>query len=283
MGARVKAKASPAKPKAGRRGETATLGRLKRQLLVAERLRFEAARSRARAPAIDASWLSAGIAHEFNNILGAAEGHAVWALESRSPQDMVESLEVVVLACRRAAQITRALQGLTQPDEESAKLFSVNEVVRELERLWAPLCRQRGVELVTEASDALVAYGRPAQLLQILVNLVKNALEVSPEGRRVRIRATPGAKASKRARGSIEVRVSDEGPGVPEPFREAIFKPFFTSKGSLGHAVGAASSSGGGMGLGLFLSKWLAQQNGGELSLEKSGAAGTTFLLSLAT
>ncbi|MEZ4814538.1 MAG: histidine kinase dimerization/phospho-acceptor domain-containing protein [Bdellovibrionota bacterium] len=85
----------------------------KRQALAAERLRFEIVRNwQSNQDPVRMDLLALGVAHEFNNILGAALGHADWALESQTPEDMKDALEVIRIACLRCAQITKSLQEL---------------------------------------------------------------------------------------------------------------------------------------------------------------------------
>jgi two-component system sensor histidine kinase KdpD len=99
---------------------------------------------------------------------------------------------------------------------------------------------------------------------QILVNLLSNAVRHSPVGSTVttKVSAAPGA---------VEFRVSDEGQGVPEAIREGIFEPFLRFD----------PHSGLGTGLGLPVSRRLAEVLGGALTVERSSPQGATFLLRL--
>jgi signal transduction histidine kinase len=93
-----------------------------------------------------------------------------------------------------------------------------------------------------------------------LLNLLLNAIESSPGGRGVRVEAGRGE-------GVVRITVSDEGPGIPESFREHVFDPFFTTKES-------------GSGLGLSVSREVVSHHSGELTFETNGR-GTTFVLRL--
>jgi two-component system C4-dicarboxylate transport sensor histidine kinase DctB len=245
------------------------IARLKRQALVAERLRFDSQRKKRAASMLDPELLAAGIAHEFNNILGAADGHASWALESGTPEDMREALEVVRVACRRSAQITRALQGMVQPAEDKKEIFALAVLGNELGKILEPALRARGARLEVDLPDVLL-YGRPAQVLEVLVNLAKNAIEAGSSSVKVCGKATAS---------EIRMEVSDSGPGVPEAFRQSLFLPFFTSKGALAGALGSGAPAAqcGGTGLGLFLSRAIAEEHGGRLELRSSTGQGATF------
>jgi signal transduction histidine kinase len=98
------------------------------------------------------------------------------------------------------------------------------------------------------------------QVEQVLVNLLLNAIEASPSGSSVRVGVA-------RADGSVQVAVSDDGPGIPEEAREHVFDPYFTTRDS-------------GTGLGLAVSREVVTHHGGSLSFV-TGGSGTTFTMSL--
>ncbi|MBS1985211.1 MAG: HAMP domain-containing histidine kinase [Bdellovibrionales bacterium] len=252
-----------------------------RKALVAERLRFDSLRvkSAESAPAFDAALFVAGVAHEFNNILGAADGHAEWGLDSGKPEDMREALHTVRLACKRSAEITQGLQGLFQPREESKVVFELADLIGELERMFRPTCQKLGVTLALPKKSASL-YGDPVRVLEILVNLVKNSVEACGGAAR-RGKVQIEAQATK---GWLTVQVTDNGPGIPPAFRDLLFQPFFTTKGAFGNALPVQPAPnrtvGAGTGLGLFLSRQIAVEHGGTLE-NLALASGTRFELRL--
>lgn len=275
-------------------GLAAQVARLKRQVLVAERMRFEALHERRReGSGFDSRLFVAGVAHEFNNILGAADGHAEWGLDSKDPAEMKSALEVVRLACKRSAQITRALQGLVQPREEAKSLVRFSKVLSDVRRIYEPLCQRGGIRFSVDEdhAQALSIWGNAHQMLEILVNLMKNSLDS--------LHGTFAAKARATETGGPEIRLrlqkkgerlaltlEDNGPGVPDIYEDLIFQPFFTTKGSIAHAAteggsapapagahsngGNGNGEGGGLGLGLFLARSLAEEHGGRLTLKRA-------------
>jgi signal transduction histidine kinase len=123
-----------------------------------------------------------------------------------------------------------------------------------------------GVRLEVAAPERLPVRVDPEHLHRILVNLLRNAREaVESTGRsHGRVRAS-----ASRMGGVVTVRLADDGPGLPLKAQARLFQPFSTTARS------------GGAGLGLAISRELAQANGGDLQLAATGADGTTFELKL--
>ena len=260
----------------------------KRQALAAERLRFESIKSfQTRHDPIRVDLLALGVSHEFNNILGAALGHAEWALESQSPVDMKEALEVIRTACIRCSKITKSLQGIVQPREEKKSIYSLQELYSELEKLWKPRAEIQKVKLIFEKSD-LKVYLDPSAIVEIFSNLIKNSFEIFESSKvfdpQVHIKTNVHQD-------KVEISIQDNGPGISEAYKPFLFQPFFSTKGTI-HAVFKESKNidvdassvpnPKNSGLGLYLSKALAQEMGGNLKLfESKENSGACFVLSL--
>lgn len=263
---------------------------LKRKLWVAERMRFETVSQSRSAGTLKEAWdgklLAAGVAHEFNNILGAADGHAEWALQTGLAQDMKEALQVVRQACRRSLQITKSLQALPTLREEAAGVFALSKIDNDLKQHFRPLAKKTGVRLRIEMPQGEI-YGSSSELFEVLVNLIKNAYEA------LQSQAATAGKVECVGRlmgsGRLKILVTDNGPGIPEALRERIFHPFFTTKGRMREMLNMAetelshpsnSASEGGSGLGLFLSRSIVQKMGGRLEYVPT-STGTRFEVAL--
>jgi CheY-like chemotaxis protein len=166
----------------------------------------------------------------------------------------------------------------------------VAEVVREAVDMVRPLAGARGVRVTVTPHPADARYVRAdrQRLTQVLLNLLSNAVKYNRPGGAVRIGVeplpAPGPEPVGGARRGplgglpgaerLRVRVRDEGPGIAPERQGELFVPFAR--------LGAEHTGVEGTGLGLALSQRLARAMGGELSLEHSGTAGSTFAVDLA-
>jgi signal transduction histidine kinase len=103
--------------------------------------------------------------------------------------------------------------------------------------------------------------------VQVMINLVGNAVKYSPPGGLIKI-----SFAEKQ--NWLEVRIEDEGPGIPDQFKDSIFERFEQVKGSESHRKA-------GTGLGLAISKAIIEEHGGEIGVESSPGCGSTFWFQL--
>jgi signal transduction histidine kinase len=249
---------------------------LKRRLWAAERLRHDAIMTpKGSSQGLDSHLLAAGVAHEFNNILGAADGHAEWALESGTLEDMREALQVVRQACERSLQITQSLQGLSSPEEEAVAVFSLAKVSQDLLKHFKPLTRKLGVNLEIDLDD-LNLYGIEARFFEVLLNLVKNSFEALSQEKAKHADFLPQIRVTSQIMSKrVRIWVEDNGAGVPPALQEKIFQPFFTTKGRLSEMLDSPERQDsqinrqlkGGSGLGLFLSRGIVAQMGGKMKL----------------
>ena len=146
--------------------------------------------------------------------------------------------------------------------------FAAFDILQEVIAMVEPLLVQRGLTYSSIACDPpIVARGDREKVLQILVNLLSNAIKFTPEGGALVIDCLEGPDA-------VLLRVSDTGIGIPPDKLESIFEPFVQVKlGTL--------SAGAGVGLGLAISRTLARDMRGDLSVESTLGEGARFTLTL--
>jgi len=210
----------------------------------------------------------AGIAHEINNPLTTILGHAS-LLMLRPPQDtkMVNSIESIYEETIRTAELVKGLLAFARKEAPRQEISGINEIIQATVGLKKYQLQTQDIELGLDLETISYPVNVSIQQLQqVLINLVTNAEQaMSRDGARGKI------VISVRRKGQIiEIRVSDNGHGIPEPSRKYIFDPFYTTK-----------EVGQGTGLGLSLATTLIENNGGNLSLEKTSPEGTVFLIEL--
>lgn len=212
--------------------------------------------------------LAGGVAHDFNNVLTAILGNAQMLLEERKDDAALsEDLTVIVDAAQRASALTRQLMAFGRQQIIRPRVVDLNDVIRRAEKLVRPVMGE-GRRLSIELSDELpLVEADPGQLEQVLLNLVMNAVDATPDDGTVRIstevRAVEGG-GQEQAPGGLYVvlRVADDGAGMSAAVRAQAFEPFFTTKPH-------------GSGLGLSTVYGIVRQTGGYIALESRPGAGT--------
>jgi signal transduction histidine kinase len=219
--------------------------------------------------------LAAGVAHEINNPLGILSGFAEGLLDrAADPRlaaepsftDFPGHLRLIVDEVDRLKTIVQKFLNFARSKSPQKRRMDVNDVARQVLELLANHSRIGGKHLAgAVASEPLWVDADPEQLKQVLLNLTLNGLDAIDRGGRVTVRTLPVA-------GFAELRVEDDGAGVPVELRERVFEPFFSTK-----------PPEKGTGLGLSLCHDLVRENGGELELhDPARGAGTVFVVRLA-
>ena len=216
--------------------------------------------------------LAGGIAHDFNNLLVVILNYAHMLEETLVDPDARDDAHQISHAATSAAELTRQLLTFTRRELVKTRVIDVVSVVRGMNKMLVRTLG--GVELATEieiAAAHVLIDG--SQLEQILMNLVVNARDAMPEGGTVGLSVSvvdiDRSRASRRgiAPGRyVAVEVRDSGTGMTPELMARIFEPYFTTK-ARGH----------GTGLGLATVYGLVQQAHGDIVVESTPGAGTTF------
>jgi signal transduction histidine kinase len=165
----------------------------------------------------------------------------------------------------RARDITTRLLSFAHQQPGSRGSVRLDRELTEVAAMLAHQAQQRGVRLDLETSGPQrPILGDSGELRQVLFNLLKNALDASPDGGVIRCRCTT-------VDGRVELTVDDQGAGVPGPLREQIFEPFFTTK-----------APGQGTGLGLAIAHRIVTAHGGSLAVGDAPGGGARFRVELA-
>lgn len=213
---------------------------------------------------------SASIAHEVNQPLMAVvtNGEAALRWLDRDPPvlDEVEAgLRRIVSEARRAADIVARTRAFLTKTPMERDTLDVAVLVEESARLVERELARADVDLRLDlAADTPLVRGDRVQLQQILVNLMMNAGQAMATTAAPRVLTVGTTRAGE----TVEIAVSDTGPGIAESDMPWLFDRFFTTRA-------------GGMGMGLAISRTTAEAHGGSLSVESAPGAGATFRLIL--
>ncbi|MCO4774143.1 MAG: PAS domain S-box protein [Deltaproteobacteria bacterium] len=144
-------------------------------------------------------------------------------------------------------------------------LYLADDLIEAAVASLGGLAGQSGITLQSRPAMDLAAYGDRDRLVQVLVNLLGNAIKFSPEGSAVTVLAIDAGA------GRVRFSVADEGPGVPETLRPLLFEPFRQGDSSDTRVKG-------GTGLGLAISRSIVQQHGGWIDVDSDMGVGSTFV-----
>jgi two-component system nitrogen regulation sensor histidine kinase GlnL len=233
-------------------------------------LRREAERSQHAQRLQDLGEMSAMIAHEVKNPLGAIRGVAQVLAGECNREDQHEGLDVILREVDRLTTLLDQVLGVARAELRERAPVNIHRVLdRVVDLLRRELGEQAGWRLMAEYDPSLPPVaGNEDQLVQVFFNLVKNGLEAGPEGTpvtlRTRLSATRMALGSPRPGGArmLVVTVIDRGPGIAAADRSRLFTPFFTTKRH-------------GTGLGLALCARIIEEHGGEIRFPEVRKGGT--------
>jgi len=212
---------------------------------------------------VTAGQLAAGIAHEIGTPLNIARGRAELAL-GRVAADPVEAAgqRVIIEQIDLVSEQIHQLLDYVRPGPTRVQLVELEPALKRVIDLLGAQAAKRKAHLELDVAAATPAVrADPAQLQQVIVNLVLNAIDAVGDGGRIVLRAHPAAA------GAV-IEVVDDGAGIPADELARVFDPFFTTK-----------KRGQGTGLGLWVVAQLVRAHGGEIHAHSERGAGTTFRL----
>ena len=215
--------------------------------------------------------MASALAHELNQPLAAivnwtqAARRLLQAQETPAPK-AVEFTEKAIEQANRAGQIIRRLRSFIEKGETERQFEDVNKVVEEATALALVGAKESGVHVTMALAVNLPAtFIDKIQVQQVLVNLVRNAVEAMAAASRRELHVTTGLTEDG---AMIQVSVSDTGPGLPPDIAARLFQPFMTTKEK-------------GMGLGLSISRDIIDNHGGRLIASANPQGGTVFTFTL--
>ena len=213
-----------------------------------ERLRLEAELRQAQK--MDAiGHLAGGVAHDFNNLLTIITSYSELALDAVAQEQPAREprLQEILLAARRAAELTRQLLAFSRKQPQALRVVDLNRVIaRHCEDAAPPDRRRHRVQFHAGSRGLGRVRVDPVQIEQILMNLAANARDAMPQGGHLRIETTDVTLDDDYIHHKLAVipvgryvliTVSDDGAGIPAEHLPHIFEPFYTTK-PLGEGTG---------------------------------------------
>ena len=219
--------------------------------------------------------LASGVAHDFNNLLAGMLGNAQLLLLEIEDEEQRTMLKVIEQAAKDGAETVRRLQGFARMENDSpmseVRLDLLARDAIDITRpRWRDIAQSRGVKIdvVRQLEPVTAIAGRPAELREVLTNLILNAADAMPHGGRITV-SSYDERDSDDQPATVIIEIADEGVGMTADVRSRIFEPFFTTKGEQG------------TGLGLAVSLGIVEGHGGQIEIDSEVGEGTRFTVRL--
>jgi two-component system, LuxR family, sensor kinase FixL len=215
--------------------------------------------------------MASTLAHELNQPLSAIANYLKGShrlLEDSKDEAAVTVRDAVSKAADqalRAGQIIRRLREFVSRGESEKRVESIQKIIEESSALALIGARETGIRVKFHFStSSCFMLADKVQIQQVLVNLIRNAIEAMEEvSRRELTVSTLGPDG-----GMVQISVADTGSGIPPDIAEQLFQPFFTTKPQ-------------GMGVGLSISRTIVEEHGGKIWIEPNPEGGTIFRIAL--
>ncbi len=209
--------------------------------------------------------LAAGVAHEINNPLTYVIGNLSMLVEELEHPELRQMAQDAAQGADHVRRIVDGLRSFSRVSESHEReAIALDEVIAAAVQLSAHQIRHRA-ELTLDVQELSAVFGERASLVQVFCNLLINAAQAVPVGKRGHVRLRARTEGSE-----VVVDVEDDGPGIPEGVRERVFDPFFTTK-----------DVGEGTGLGLSICLGTVEAHGGTLRVVDSRPGFTCFQVRL--
>ena len=219
--------------------------------------------------------LAAGIAHELNNPLASASSLIQTDLELIQEQaemreidkSLLEDLTYARKELNKTKSIVKSILDLSRQTQTYQEEVNMNAVIDDALQVLYNQYKSLGVEIEKKYDPNLPAIsGNFSNLGQVLINIIKNAIQALPDGRGKITLSTSHRQKTK----TVVVECRDTGIGIPPEMMKDIYKPFFTSK-----------EVGKGTGLGLYVSYEIIKKHKGEIRIDSREGTGTTVAILL--
>ncbi len=212
--------------------------------------------------------LAAGVAHQINNPIGGILNSAEYALLCEDDEQALsifrDALTLNAAEARRCGSIVRGMLQFARQEPVEKTREDLNQAVRLAIRAVESYAEETGAEIDVDLSgDPIAVLMSLLEMEQVVVNLLRNAIEAASPNAHVRV-------STRRMANGAAIEVADDGPGIDETDRGQIFDPFFSTR-----------IMEGGTGLGLSVAHGIVTDHGGRIEVARSDERGTTFTIDL--
>jgi two-component system cell cycle sensor histidine kinase/response regulator CckA len=212
--------------------------------------------------------MTMGMAHDFNNLLSGILGHLeLWKLEQSPSAQVRQHLDTIEKAAMSGADLISRIQRYIRQEARSTfEPLQLNALVEDCIQFTRPYWynepRRQGINIETSLLAGILPdiHGSRAELRDVFVNLILNAIHAMPQGGSITVSTGVDAEG-------IRIDVTDTGTGMPEDVARRVFEPLFTTKGQEGNGMGLAVAAG------------TMREHGGSISVRSVLGKGTTFTL----
>lgn len=212
--------------------------------------------------------LAAGVAHEFNNIIGGIMGYAQLAQAKKTNEIIDKALNSIISLSKRSEGITTGLLNYSRKRPVKVAHVNFKELILGVLDFTQKQLENNKIIVHTDWQEVETFYADENLLSQVILNLVINASHAMEKGGDLYL-------SLFKEKGFIIFKITDTGSGIKKSNLNRIFLPFFTTKGPLGGGNKA------GTGLGLSISKSIVEMHEGKLEVESEEGKGATFTVSL--
>lgn len=214
--------------------------------------------------------VSSSVAHEFNNILMAVLNHAKAGMKTGDVAAKDRAFDKILASARRAAKITTGILALSRNRTSRKETTDIVTLVEELLAVVAKDLEQHRVHVERDFGPIPPVEIVPAQIEQVLMNIIINARQAMPRGGTILLSVKHNVELDM-----VEISVRDTGTGMDAEVLTHIFDPFYSTKD------GPDESGQGGSGLGLSICREIIERHQGRIRVESMVGQGTTFTIKL--
>ncbi len=210
------------------------------------------------------------MSHELRTPLNAIIGFSqLMKMDFEESAEHFESLVEIESAGQHLLHLINDVLDLSKIEAGAITLsidsVCVDDLMQECHALSLPLSKRFGITLKFDCDSGLLAYVDPIRLKQILLNLVSNAIKYNSKNGSVHV------SAARSGKDEVSISVSDTGPGIKQEDQQHLFEPF--------NRIGAENSEIEGTGIGLMITRQLAEMMGGDIRLQSEFGSGSTFVV----